>query len=138
MAPADTSGVKIIFKALKANKLVGMLTDQVPGVQGGCHVPFFNKDAQTMTLAGKLYKKLKPVVFTVATVRDEIGRGIHATVAPFEPYLKTDLNTHKYEDKFAYAMNQAFEDIIRQTPEQYLWSYKRFKYLADGEDPYAK
>jgi KDO2-lipid IV(A) lauroyltransferase len=50
------------------------------------------------------------------------GGGYELKLAPVE----LNLNGDTLEDHVA-SMNHCIEDLIRKTPEQYMWSYKRFK-----------
>jgi KDO2-lipid IV(A) lauroyltransferase len=36
------------------------------------------------------------------------------------------------------AINQAIEDCVRERPEQYQWSYRRFKTRPEGEASFYK
>ena len=40
--------------------------------------------------------------------------------------VELNLNGDTLEDHVA-SMNHCIEDLIRKMPEQYMWSYKRFK-----------
>ncbi|MBT5978342.1 MAG: lipid A biosynthesis acyltransferase, partial [Gammaproteobacteria bacterium] len=57
MASADKPGILMMQRALKNNELIGMLPDQDPGEEGGIMSPFFNKEANTMTLLAKIANK---------------------------------------------------------------------------------
>ena len=122
MASADKSGILKIQRALNNGELIGMLPDQDPGEDGGIMVPFFNKEVNTMTLLARLAKKHNAQVLMFWANRLEKGRGYDLNIEP------VDL-TRNGEDIESYTkvMNKSIESLIRKTPEQYLWSYRRFK-----------
>ena len=53
-APTTLAGVKQLIKALKQGQSVGLLPDQVPPAGLGVWLPFFGRDAYTMTLSARL------------------------------------------------------------------------------------
>ena len=122
MASADKSGILKIQRALNNGELIGMLPDQDPGEGGGIMVPFFNKEVNTMTLLAKLAKKHNAQVLMFWAKRLEKGRGFDLNIEP------VDL-TRNGEDIESYTkvMNKSIESLVRKMPEQYMWSYKRFK-----------
>jgi KDO2-lipid IV(A) lauroyltransferase len=122
MASADKSGILKIQRALNNGELIGMLPDQDPGKDGGIMVPFFNKEVNTMTLLARLAKKHNAQVLMFWANRLEKGRGYDLNIEP------VDL-TRNGEDIESYTqvMNKSIESLIRKTPEQYMWGYRRFK-----------
>ena len=113
--PANMQGVREFVRALKRGEAVGMLPDQVPSSGDGVWSPFFGRPALTMTLAGKL-----------ACERLPRGKGwrMHylrlPEPLPAEPKALADL------------INSSMETLIRRFPEQYLWSYNRYKIPSDA------
>ena len=122
MASANKSGILKIQRALKNSELVGMLPDQDPGEEGGIMSPFFNKQVNTMTLLAKVAKKNDVQVLMFWAKRLPRGRGYELNLEPVE----LNLNEGTLEEQVA-SMNQCVEGLIRKIPEQYMWSYKRFK-----------
>lgn len=124
--PANMRGVREFMRALRRGEAVGMLPDQVPGSGEGVWATFFDKPAYTMTLAARLALQAKVPVILTAGERLPKGQGwrIHYVRVP-EPY-PTDLAA------FVQHINDAMEDLIRRFPEQYLWSYNRYKIPADA------
>ena len=122
MASADSSGVLKIQRALNNGELIGILPDQDPGEQGGIMSPFFDKEANTMTLLARLAIKHNAQVLMFWAKRLEKGKGFDLN---FEPI---DLSIYGDDlESYVKAMNKSIESLIRKTPEQYMWSYKRFK-----------
>jgi len=122
MASADKSGILKIQRALKNRELVGMLPDQDPGVEGGIMVPFFNTKANTMTLLAKIAQKNDLQVLIFWAKRLPKGRGYELNLEPVD----LNINEDTLEGQVT-SMNQCVEALIRKMPEQYMWSYKRFK-----------
>jgi len=122
MASADKSGILKIQRALKNSELVGMLPDQDPGVEGGIMAPFFNTSANTMTLLAKIAKKNDLQVLIFWAKRLPRGEGYELNLEPVD----LNINGDTLEGQVT-SMNQCVETLIRKMPEQYMWSYKRFK-----------
>ena len=122
MASADRSGILKIQRALSNGELVGILPDQDPGDEGGIMAPFFNKEVNTMTLLARLTQKHNAQVLMFWAKRLDKGKGYDLN---FEP-----VNLSKDGDDLescVKVMNKSIESLIRKTPEQYMWGYKRFK-----------
>ena len=124
--PANTQGVREFVRALKRGEAIGMLPDQVPGEGDGVWAPMFGRHALTMTLAGRLARQTNAILLMMAGERLPKGQGwrIHINRLPEPlPAEPVALATH---------INQSLEAMIRQFPEQYLWSYNRYKSRADA------
>lgn len=119
--PTALSGVRQMIKALRRGEAVGLLPDQVPPDGQGVWSPFFGRDAYTMTLAVRLAQQTGASVVLARCERLSWGRGF---VTHFEP-LPAPLDERM--DKAVLQINQAMEHLIRQSPEQYLWGYARYK-----------
>ncbi|MCS6997061.1 MAG: lysophospholipid acyltransferase family protein [Casimicrobiaceae bacterium] len=121
--PADLSGVRAMYAALKRGEAIGILPDQVPDVARGAEgvwAPFFGQPALTMTLAQTLAQRTDAAVFMVSTRRFKGGRGFALDFAPVEMSAKAP-------QEAARLLNGAIERAVATAPEQYLWSYNRFK-----------
>lgn len=130
--PATPAGIRALYKALAAGELVAILPDQQPRAGGGVFAPFFGRPALTMTLLGKIARRSgAPVVFAVAE-RLPWGRGyrIHLQVAP----AGVDADEPA---QAATALNSGVEACVALAPEQYQWSYRRFRHQPEGlHSPY--
>ena len=122
MASADSSGILKIQRALNKGELIGILPDQDPGEEGGIMAPFFDKDVNTMTLLARLAKKHNAQVLMFWANRLDNGRGYDLN---FEP-VDLSINGDDLES-YVKVMNKSIESLVRKTPEQYMWSYRRFK-----------
>ena len=122
MASADKLGILKIQRALNNGDLVGMLPDQDPGKEGGLMTLFFGKKVNTMTLLARIAKKQNAQVLMFWAKRLDRGKGYDLNLEPVDLHSNGD----DLEDRVA-QMNNSIESLVRRQPEQYMWSYKRFK-----------
>lgn len=120
-APADIGGVRQLLRAVRKGQAVGMLPDQVPPEGMGEWLPFFGRDAYTMTLAARLALLPDACVLLAWGERLPLGRGYRVHIRPMRQPLSDSLV------RAAAELNQAMEQLIRQCPQQYLWGYERYK-----------
>ncbi len=118
LAPTDLGGVRQLLKTLKRGEIIGVLPDQVPGNGEGEWVPFFGHPAYTMTLVGRLMESSGAPVVMCHSERLPRGEGYVLHFAPLPFDAATSIPGQ---------MNAALEAVIRKHPEQYLWSYNRYK-----------
>jgi len=118
LAPADLGGVRQLLKALKRGEIIGVLPDQVPSNGEGEWVNFFGRPAYTMTLIGRLLQASGAAVVMCQVQRLPKGEGFKMR---FTPVGLNDASSA------ATQINAALEDVIQTCPEQYLWSYNRYK-----------
>jgi Kdo2-lipid IVA lauroyltransferase/acyltransferase len=120
-APTSLAGVKQLIKALRAGQCVGLLPDQVPPQGQGVWLPFFQREAYTMTLSARLAAQGGATVLIAWGERLSWGRGYIVHVQPLSGVLSSDLAQASAQ------INQAMESLIVQCPSQYLWGYARYK-----------
>jgi KDO2-lipid IV(A) lauroyltransferase len=120
-APTTLAGVKQMIKALKNGESLGLLPDQVPPLGMGLWLPFFGRQAYTMTLAVRLVQQTGATVLLAWGERLSWGRGYRVHVQPLSTGLPAD------SGQAASLINQAMEALIRSCPQQYLWGYARYK-----------
>jgi len=133
LAPTDARGVRTLMKALSNNEVSVILPDQDPGKTGGVYAPFFGRPARTMTLLSKLIQKTECATVCVVMQRlPGLSAGYHLHFLPSPEGI--DSEDAEVATK---ALNKAVENCIQVTPEQYLWSYKRYRKPPSGvEDIY--
>lgn len=131
VVPTDESGVRAVFKELKKGGFTAILPDHIPGDNGGVHAPFFGISTWTGVIVPKLASRTGCAVIVMGCVRAGDGFDLH--VFPADPDVgDADIGIA------ATAMNRAMEQLILQAPEQYQWTYKRFKHNETLPDPYRR
>jgi len=133
LVKANRKGLIQLIKTLKtAKSATGILPDQTPkDKNSGVFAPLFGQQALTMTLVNGLIQKSDAKVFIGYAKRLADGKGYQLdlqladeNIAHTDPYIA------------ASALNKSVEKLIQESPEQYLWSYKRFKQVPEGNAPY--
>lgn len=127
VAPANIRGVRMLYKALARGEAIGLLPDQAPGEGEGVWADFFGRPAYTMTLVRRLQQASGAAVIMVVARRLPAGRGYHVSYE--------EVPTQGLDEA---TINRAVEAQVRRCPEQYLWSYNRYKTPAGAEPPPAK
>jgi KDO2-lipid IV(A) lauroyltransferase len=127
----DRSGMLNIYKGLKQGKIMMILPDQAPNLGAGIYSPFFAYSAYTMTLLHRLIQKTNAQLLFGACLRNPNGQ---FDIQLFKPEF--DSQTKDLE-LFNLSLNKQIENIIKTTPEQYLWNYKRFKRQPYGKEIYT-
>jgi len=120
-APTTLAGVKQMIKALKQGQCLGLLPDQVPPLGMGLWLPFFGREAYTMTLSVRLAQQTGATVLMAWGERLSWGRGFRVHVQPLLATLPLDVT------QAVAVINLAMEELIRSCPQQYLWGYARYK-----------
>jgi KDO2-lipid IV(A) lauroyltransferase len=126
LVPADLSGVRELYGALKRGEAVGFLPDQVPGIGEGEWAEFFGRPAYTMTLAAKLAERENVACFLAYAKRLPKGKGYAIALRPLPGKLPGESAPRR--------LNRALEELVRECPEQYLWGYNRYK-TPEGAKP---
>lgn len=122
--PADTSGIRVLYKHLKAGKIVGLLPDHQPTQAMGVFAPFFGQPALTGTLISSLARKNQPAVLTLSVIRTK--KGFEAV------YDEVEYQDSHDPIKAAEGINQAIERCIELAPSQFQWVYSRFSKQPEG------
>ncbi|MEA3404908.1 MAG: lysophospholipid acyltransferase family protein [Pseudomonadota bacterium] len=134
LAPTDMKGIRVLIKALKSNDISAILPDQDAGEKGGVHASFFGFPARTMTLASKLMQKTDCAVLFVMMERLPNAQGYRLHILPAEEAMAS-----VDEQEATEALNRGVEACVSRLPEQYLWSYRRYRKPPAGyENPYRK
>ncbi len=126
LLPIGPTGLRGMLQQLRDGGVVGLLPDQVPAVSGGTYAEFFGKQALTINLVHRLANKHTPRVYLISAIRNSAGL--------FD--IRFDELTQEIvgqsETAAAKALNTAIEAQILLAPEQYQWTYKRFKRPEGG------
>lgn len=124
---AEGIGIRQLFKRLQAGGVVGILPDQQPKQGDGVWAPFFGVPASTMTLIGRLAERTGATVLYAWCERQGEGPRftLHMEAAP-SGIASTDAV------ESATALNAGIEALVRRSPEQYQWTYKRWSQQPEG------
>lgn len=124
---AEGIGIRQLFKRLQAGGVVGILPDQQPKQGDGVWAPFFAVPASTMTLIGRLAERTGATVLYAWCERQGEGPRftLHMEAAP-SGIASTDAV------ESATALNAGIEALVRRSPEQYQWTYKRWSQQPEG------
>ncbi|OTG93967.1 lipid A biosynthesis acyltransferase [Acinetobacter sp. ANC 4654] len=130
LVPTNENGVRSIFKHLKQGGLTVILPDHLPKESGGIYSNFFGQKTLSTTLVSKLASKTQCNIIGLSCIRDEVsGFNVHCSRLS-DDILSKDLQTS------VDRLNQNLEAMINIAPEQYLWSYKRFRKVEGQENIY--
>jgi KDO2-lipid IV(A) lauroyltransferase len=132
--PATAKGVRALYQALQQGHAVAMLPDQEPKAGTGIFAPFFGISAYSMVFLAKLAARMEAPIIFAWCERLSWGRGYHLHFRAMSGTTARSSNLHSAVT----AINQAIEDCVRECPEQYQWSYRRFKTRPDGEASFYK
>lgn len=132
LVPTSGGGVKSLLHALRSGQMIGILPDQDPPWGAGVFAPLFGLPAHTPELVTRLASRTGAPVWFCYAERLRRGRGFrfHLTPAPSHVDDPTRGPT---------ALNQGIESVLTHLPEQYWWSYKRYRRQPAGmRNPYER
>jgi KDO2-lipid IV(A) lauroyltransferase len=114
--------IRVMVRALRDNGSVAYLADLANRSSNSELIPFFGEPAMTMTTVSKLAKMTGATVLTYFFRRLPGKAGYVANIgAPLHDFPTDDVvaDTRRLVERL--------EDYIRLAPEQYMWTYRRFK-----------
>lgn len=121
------------LRALKRNGIVLYAPDQRFDGQGRIVVPLFGVPALSNPGTTFVGRATKCAVLPYFPRRLPDGAGYVMTIgAPLEDFPTGDAQAD------AARYHALIEAAVQHAPEQYLWSYKRFKPVGDEPDPYRR
>ena len=121
-------GVRPAVAALKEGYPFYYLPDQDYGARDTIFVPFFGVPAATITGLSRMAKVTGARVLPVVTRMFPGGEGYEVHCYPaWENFPSGD------DAADARRMNAFIEERVREMPEQYFWTHKRFKTRPPGE-----
>ena len=128
LVPTDQTGIRHLLQGLRRGEFLGILPDQEPKEDKGCvFAPFFGVPALTMLLVNRLARRTGAAVVFLFARRLPWGRGFALHCLPAPPGVDS-----ADEVEAAAALNQGVEACVALCPEQYVWSYKRFRTRPGG------
>ena len=126
--PTNLNGVRQMSRALTRGEAIGILPDQVPSGGEGVWAPFFERPAYTTPLPARLANRNNTPIVMFTAKRKGIGKGWLMQATRLTPLS---------EDTYIAAtqINVAIENAVLVAPEQFIWSYNRYKHPAGAELP---
>ncbi len=117
------SAAKGLMKAIKADRMIGLVVDQNTADNMGILIDFFGKKARQTEAPAKLALKFEALIIPVFVIQNAFR---DYTIKYCEP-----IDTTKLEDKSSESITQLQADIIeeqiKQKPEDWFWQHKRWK-----------
>ncbi|UFH49381.1 lysophospholipid acyltransferase [Pseudomonas sp. KNUC1026] len=128
VAPSTKEGILSVIKEVRKGGQVGIPADPEPAESAGLFVPFLGTLALTSKFVPNMLSGGKAVGVFLHALRLPDGSGFKVIIeaAPEGMY---SANT---EEAVA-SMSAVVERYVREYPDQYMWSMKRFKKRPAGE-----
>jgi Kdo2-lipid IVA lauroyltransferase/acyltransferase len=121
------ASLKPILRLIREGRPFYYLPDQDMGERASVFVPFFGIPAATVTTLSRIAETTNAVVIPCITRILPQGRYEVRLYPRFENFPTTDPVAD------AARMNREIEQWVREMPEQYMWSYRRFKTRPNNE-----
>ena len=131
LVPTDENGVRAIFKHLKQGGVTVILPDHLPKPSGGIYSDFFGQNVLSSTLVSKLAYKTQCNVIGLSCLRNQELSNFTVHCIP----LSNEIGSKNLQFSVDH-LNHDLEKMIALAPEQYLWSYKRFRNIAGQSNIY--
>jgi Kdo2-lipid IVA lauroyltransferase/acyltransferase len=128
---ARQEGVKAILRAFQKGQALQLSPDMDLGERDAVFVPFFGVRTATVTALARMARLTRSRIVPLVIRQLPGGQGY---VARFYPAWE-DYPSDSIEDDTR-RMNAFIEERIREMPEQYLWTHRRFKTRPEGEPRY--
>ncbi|HEY0836322.1 MAG TPA: lipid A biosynthesis lauroyl acyltransferase [Azospirillum sp.] len=120
--PKGTEGARALIRVLAKGGHVGMLIDQK--MNDGIPVPFFGRDAMTAPAAALLALRQGIPIRPMRTERLDGARFRITVFPPLEPPATGDRNADARI--LMQRINGLLESWVRERPEQWLWTHRRW------------
>jgi KDO2-lipid IV(A) lauroyltransferase len=122
------ASLKPVIRLIREGRPFYYLPDQDMGERASVFVPFFGIPAATITALSRIAQTTNAVVVPCVTRILPGGRGYETRLHPPLENFPTD-----DPESDAARMNAEIEKWVREMPDQYMWSYRRFKTRPNGE-----
>jgi KDO2-lipid IV(A) lauroyltransferase len=116
------ANLKSLIRYIREGRPFYYLPDQDMGERASVFVPFFGIPAATVTALSRIAESTNAAVVPCVSRILPYGKGFEVR---FHPALRNFPTKDPVAD--AARMNLEIEQWVRQMPEQYMWSYRRFK-----------
>lgn len=123
-------GLRPVIKGLRQGYALYILTDEDLGPESAEFAPFFGIPRATLTTPSRLARMTDADVFTAFTWYDDSNN--RYVVQLFEQLEQFPTESDAAD---AARLNHCLELMIRQHPDQYMWSLRIFRTLPDGSPP---
>jgi KDO2-lipid IV(A) lauroyltransferase len=123
----ENRDMRKIIATLKKGRAIWYAPDQDFGRNGSVFAPFMGVQTATIVATARLAKLSGAAVVPFYSERQANGQYLIRFGKMFEDFPSGD------DVKDATMINQAIEEQIHRTPEQYLWLHRRFKTRPDGQ-----
>jgi KDO2-lipid IV(A) lauroyltransferase len=133
LVPTDDTGIRQIFRHLKQGGLTVVLPDHLPKASGGIYSHFFQQNTLSATLVSKMAAKTQCNVIGLSCIRNP-------ELSSFDVHcidLPTSIQSSDLQQSVD-SLNLAMQEMIHLAPEQYIWSYKRFRNCYGNVNVYCK
>jgi len=128
LVPANPQGIRRLIQTLKRGEYVVIFPDQEPKMNSGSvFAPFFGVPALTTLLINRLARKTGARVIFGFVTRLPRANGFHIHCLPAPVGIDSEDETTA-----ATALNRGIENAVNTCPEQYFWTYKRFRTRPQG------
>jgi KDO2-lipid IV(A) lauroyltransferase len=122
------ANLKALIRYIREGHPFYYLPDQDMGERASVFLPFFGIPAATVTALSRIAESTNAAVVPCVSRILPHGRGFEVRFyPPFENFPTDDPVAD------ARRMNQEIEKWVREMPEQYMWSYRRFKTRPNSE-----
>jgi lauroyl/myristoyl acyltransferase len=123
-------GLRPLIKAIQSKRVMIFLPDEDLGLKSGVFAPFFGRQKATLTTPARLCK-LGKAFAVVGFVEFDVASKSYR------------LNLQEMPDNYplgdaeqdATVMNQVFQSLISQQPEQYMWLMRLFRTTQADDKP---
>jgi Kdo2-lipid IVA lauroyltransferase/acyltransferase len=126
-----STGIRSILRFMQTGRPFYYLPDQEPGGASFEFVPFFGIPTATITAMSRIAEMAQAVVMPCFICQLPGGQGYEIS---FKPALEGFPSGDLVGD--VTRMNAEIEKGVREMPEQYMWTYKRFKTRPDNAPSY--
>lgn len=129
--------IREMIRSLKKGSPLWYATDQNFRGKGSINVPFFGVDSPSNPGTSRLAKMTGAKIIPAISVRlnnntDKRKGYLVKFLPPLDNFPSGDL----YKD--TKRLNQVLENLIKDYPEQYLWTHKRYKHYAEENKDFYK
>ena len=129
----DRSDIRKVLKTLKSGRTVWYAPDQDYGTKRSVFAPFFGINAATIKATTRFAKMNGSPLIMFSHYRKDDGSGYILLLSPvIKNYPTGD------DIKDATLINNILEKAIRQKPDQYMWTHRRFKSRPENQPNFYK